>query len=155
MVLKYLARYTHRVAISNRRLIDMKDGKVRFQYKDYADGGRQKALTLEASEFIRRFLLHVLPSGFMRIRHYGFLANRFRQEKLQLCRQLLGVSPGDDAQQQESPSENLPEEENSERRCPVCGKGSMVIVETFLVGEHQAFDRIFNLSRAPPLRQTG
>ena len=83
------------MAISNRRLQDMKDGKVRFRYKDYADSGKQKVMTLDATEFIRRFLLHVLPNGFMHIRHYGFLANRFRQRKLALCRQLLGV--GEDA----------------------------------------------------------
>ena len=81
-VLKYLARYTHRVAISNQRIVSLEDGRVCFRYKDYARGNRQKMMTLQAKEFIRRFLLHVLPSGFMRIRYYGFLANRHRQEKL-------------------------------------------------------------------------
>ena len=81
-VLKYLARYTHRVAISNRRLVALEDGKVRFRWKDYAHGGREKTMTLDASEFLRRFLLHVLPSGFVRIRHYGFLSNRLRHEKV-------------------------------------------------------------------------
>ena len=90
-VLKYLARYTHRVAISNRRLVALEDGEVTFHWKDYAHGGGQKTMTLKATEFIRRFLLHVLPSGFVRIRHYGFLANRVCQEKLALCRALLGV----------------------------------------------------------------
>ena len=75
-VLKYLARYTHRVAISNRRLIDYRDGKVTFRYKDYAHQGTQRMMTLTAAEFIRRFLLHVLPDGFMRVSHYGILANR-------------------------------------------------------------------------------
>ena len=89
-VLKYLARYTHRVAISNRRLVALEDGEVTFHWKDYAHGGGQKTMTLKATEFIRRFLLHVLPSGFVRIRHYGFLANRVCQEKLALCRALLG-----------------------------------------------------------------
>ena len=79
-VLKYLARYTHRVAISNRRLISMADGRVTFEWKDYADGNQTKTMTLEAVEFIRRFLLHVLPSGFVHIRHFGFLANRNRKE---------------------------------------------------------------------------
>ncbi|MCX7424969.1 MAG: transposase [Planctomycetia bacterium] len=88
-VLKYLARHTHRVAISNKRVLDLRDGQVRFQYKDYADGNKTKAMTLDAVEFIRRFLMHVLPSGFMRIRHYGFLGNRHRQAKLKLCRRLL------------------------------------------------------------------
>jgi hypothetical protein len=90
-VLKYLARYTHRVAISNRRLVALEDGEVKFHWKDYAHGGGQKPMTLKATEFIRRFLLHVLPSGFVRIRHYGFLANRVCREKLALCRALLGV----------------------------------------------------------------
>ena len=90
-VLKYLARYTHRVAISNQRLVALEDGEVTFHWKDYAHGGGQKTMTLKAIEFIRRFLLHVLPSGFVRIRHYGFLANRVCQEKLALCRALLGV----------------------------------------------------------------
>ena len=85
-VLKYLARYTHRVAISNRRLVALEDGAVKFHWKDYAHGGGQKTMTLKATEFIRRFLLHVLPSGFVRIRHYGFLANRVCREKLALCR---------------------------------------------------------------------
>jgi Putative transposase/Transposase zinc-binding domain len=85
-VLKYLARYTHRVAISNRRLLSMEDGRVTFEYKDYADGNQTKILTLEATEFIRRFLLHILPTGFVRIRQFGFLANRARGKKLALCR---------------------------------------------------------------------
>ena len=88
-VLKYLARYTHRVAISNRRLLSMEDGRVSFEYKDYADGNKMKVMTLEATEFIRRFLLHILPSGFVRIRQFGFLANRARGKKLALCRTLL------------------------------------------------------------------
>src|SRR5206468_2709667 len=82
----YLARYTHRVAISNYRLIGIEDGKVHFYWKDYADGNRQKTMALDGVEFIRRFLLHVVPSGFMRIRHFGFLAHGHRTEKLELCR---------------------------------------------------------------------
>jgi Putative transposase/Transposase zinc-binding domain len=89
-VLKYLARYTHRVAISNRRLLSMEDGRVTFEYKDYADGNQTKILTLEATEFIRRFLLHILPTGFVRIRQFGFLANRARGKKLALCRTIPG-----------------------------------------------------------------
>ena len=85
-VLKYLARYTHRVAISNRRLVALEDGEVRFHGKDYAHGGAQKTMTRKATEFIRRFLLHVLPAGFVRIRHYGFLANRLCQDQLARCR---------------------------------------------------------------------
>jgi hypothetical protein len=91
-VLKYLARYTHRVAISNQRLIALRDGRVTFSYQDYADGRKIKAMTLESVEFIRRFLLHVLPAGFVRIRYYGFLANRDRQQHLAECRRLLGVN---------------------------------------------------------------
>jgi Putative transposase/Transposase zinc-binding domain len=91
MVLKYLARYTHRVAISNRRLVQLADGKVTFRYKDYAADQRSKTLTLDAVTFLRRFLCHVLPSGFVRLRHYGLLANRHRAAKLQISRRLLWV----------------------------------------------------------------
>jgi hypothetical protein len=90
-VLKYLARYTHRVAISNSRLVKLEAGRVTFRYKDYADAQQHKTMTLDAVEFLRRFLQHVLPRGFLKIRHYGLLANRQRQEKLQRCRQLLLV----------------------------------------------------------------
>ena len=92
-VLKYVARYTHRVAISNDRLLGLDDGKVQFRWKDYRDNSRHKTMTLAAEKFIRRFLLHVLPEGFQRIRYYGFLANRYRAEKLALCRQLLQTPP--------------------------------------------------------------
>src|SRR5208283_3004945 len=90
-VLNYLGRYTHRVAISNNRLLDIEHGQVSLHWKDYRHGDRQKTMTLQADEFIRRFLLHVLPDGFPRIRHYGFLGHRYRQAKLVLCRQLLGA----------------------------------------------------------------
>lgn len=92
-VLRYLGRYTHRVAISNHRLLAFDGEHVRFRWKDYAHGGAQKEMTLSATEFLRRFFLHVLPKGFVRIRHFGFLANRFRTRSLALCRQLLDVSP--------------------------------------------------------------
>src|SRR4029450_9435924 len=88
-VLKYLARYTHRVAITNRRLLALEEGRVPFRWKDYAHGNRQRLMTLDAVEFIRRFLLHILPAGFQRLRHYGLLANRGRQAKLERCRVLL------------------------------------------------------------------
>ena len=88
-VLKYLARYTHRVALSNHRLVRLHDGRVTFRYKDYADDARDKLLTLDAVEFLRRFVQHVVPRGFVKIRHYGLLANRSRQAKLTVCRQLL------------------------------------------------------------------
>ena len=90
-VLKYLARYTHRVAISNGRLIEMQDRQVTFRWRDSADGNKQKLLTLDAVEFIHRFMLHILPAGFVKIRHFGFLANSNRREALRLCRALLGV----------------------------------------------------------------
>ena len=91
-VLDYLARYTHRIAISNHRLLSMENGEVAFTYKDYKTGVPNKTMSLDAHEFIRRFLLHVLPAGFQRIRYYGFLANRHRADQLALCRRLLGAS---------------------------------------------------------------
>jgi hypothetical protein len=97
-VLKYLARYTHRVAISNSRLVSLENGHVTFHWKDYADQNRAKTMTLDAVEFMRRFLLHVLPRGFVRIRLFGYLANRVRKQKLELCRCLMNAqavtSPG-------------------------------------------------------------
>src|SRR5580704_14796674 len=92
-VVDYVGRYTHRVAISNYRIVDIEDGRVRFNWRDYRDNNQQKTMTLSADEFIRRFLLHVLPSGFHRIRYYGFLGNRHRKKKLEHCRQLLGMVP--------------------------------------------------------------
>ena len=86
-VLDYVGRYTHRVAISNNRLIDIDNDRVQFHWKDYRDNSKIKIMDLEADEFIRRFLLHVLPEGFQRVRYYGFLANRDRRKKLALCRQ--------------------------------------------------------------------
>jgi hypothetical protein len=88
-VLRYLARYTYRVAITIRRLLTLEEGKVSFRWKDYRHASRQRTMTLDAVEFLRRFLLHVLPRGFQRVRHYGFLANGVRQEKLVRCRQFL------------------------------------------------------------------
>ena len=91
-MLAYLSRYTHRVAISNRRLVALGDTHVAFRWRDYAHGGVQKVMHLEAHEFIRRFLLHVLPDGFQRIRHYGFLANGHRRAKVALIRPLLDAA---------------------------------------------------------------
>ena len=84
-VLPYVGRYTHRVAISNDRLLQMEDGQVRFRWKEYRDGNQQKTMTLPAAEFLRRFLLHVLPDRFQRIRYYGLLGNRYREQKLARC----------------------------------------------------------------------
>jgi len=134
-VLKYLARYTHRVAISNHRLVGMKDGRVRFRYKDYARGGKRRTMELEATEFLRRFLLHVLPTGFVRIRHYGLLSNRYRREKLAVCRKLLGAAASPEVMTPEAPSLATPPslevgvtETRCATLCPKCGVGQMVII---------------------------
>jgi len=130
-VLKYLARYTHRVAIANQRLVKVEAGQVFFRWKDYAHGNQPKVMALEAVEFIRRFLLHVVPSGFVRIRHYGLLANRARAANLARCRVLLGLGPGGTAgggaPRPQAPPSN-PEEAGTRTRCPLCGQGQMVIV---------------------------
>ena len=89
-VLQYLGRYTHRIAISNNRILNIQNGNVSFLWRDYADQNRQKTMTLKADEFIRRFLLHVLPSRYVRIRHFGLLANRNRKDNIALCRKILG-----------------------------------------------------------------
>jgi len=123
-VLKYLARYTHRVAISNSRLVALENGKVTFRWKDYADHSRTKLMTLDAVEFIRRFLLHVVPSGFVRIRHCGILANRVREANLARCRQLMSATPPV-ATASDGTIDGGP------RRCDACGKGVMVIIERF------------------------
>ena len=102
-VLQYLGRYTHRVAISNHRLVSFADGKVTFRWRDSAHNNEQKLLTLSLDEFLRRFLLHVLPQGFVRIRNFGFLANRRRATRLPLCFHLLGAQPDPSAQQDASP----------------------------------------------------
>jgi hypothetical protein len=129
-VLKYLARYTHRVAISNRRLLAMADGRVTFEWKDYAASGESKTMTLEAVEFIRRFLLHVLPSGFVHIRHFGFLANRKRKEKLALSRALLSDRRMLTAAGTDSPRNriSIPDEQLA-RRCPVCKTGHLIVIQ--------------------------
>jgi hypothetical protein len=124
-VLAYLARYTHRVAIANRRLIAFDGSHVTFRYKDYRRDGaeRQRVMTLEADEFIRRFLLHVLPRGFHRIRHYGLLAGSARKAGLALARKLLAVAP--------EPEDDTPEDPVDPRPpCPCCG-GHMIIIEVF------------------------
>ena len=89
-VLEYIGRYTHRVAISNNRIVDVQDGKITFTYRDRKNNNTLRIKTLEAGEFIRRFLLHVLPDGFMKIRHFGFLSNRRKKANVQLCRELIG-----------------------------------------------------------------
>jgi hypothetical protein len=131
-VLDYLGRYTHRVAISNNRLLGMDHEQITFRWKNYRQHNKHKRMTLTPTEFMRRFLLHVLPRGFQRIRHFGFLGNRYRQTKLAVCRDLLAMIP------------NLPVlparidyrdrykqlTGKSLRVCPVCTQGHMIRVET-------------------------
>ena len=136
-VLDYVGRYTHRVAISNNRLLDIAEGQVSFRYKDYRHDAQSKTMTLDAEEFIRRFLLHVLPAGFQRIRYYGFLGNRYRKEKLAHCRHLLGI-PADEVEG--PPKGTAPDYRDryealtgvSLRRCPVCHEGCMHVIEILL-----------------------
>jgi hypothetical protein len=125
-VLAYLSRYTHRVAISNRRLIAADERAVTFKVKDYRiEGpGRYTTMTLETPEFIRRFLIHVLPKGLHRIRHYGLFANGTRLENVERARQLLAASP---------PTHPAAEPTTSAYACPCCG-GRMLIIETFEAG---------------------
>lgn len=137
-VLKYLARYTHRVAISNHRLVGMDAETVSFRWKDYADGNTPKTMTVDGVEFVRRFLQHVLPSGFVRIRHFGFLANRCRDEKLARCRTLLGASPPATPPDESARGSCAGAADGDRgtraatdprRLCPVCGVGRMALVE--------------------------
>src|SRR5271155_482919 len=132
-VLDYVGRYTHRVAISNNRLVSMQDGQVRFRWKDYRDGNRQKTMSLQAGEFIRRFLIHVLPDGFHRIRYYGFLGNCHRTRKLERCRALLRMAP---AAPVEPPGDYRERFEaltgQSLRQCPHCHTGTMVVIDSIM-----------------------
>jgi len=128
-----LGRYTHRVAIANHRLVSMENGMVSFRWKDYRHPNKQKLMILPAEEFIRRFLLHALPSGFQRIRHYGWLGNRHRAAKLALCRRLLALSPAPrivPAQRTDYRAQYEHLTGQSLVRCPVCSQGRMVRVET-------------------------
>jgi predicted Zn-ribbon and HTH transcriptional regulator len=123
-VLQYLARYTHRVAISNHRILSVTQSEVRFRWKDYANHNKKRTMTLTGEEFLRRFLQHVLPKGFPRIRYFGWLANRKRRKLLQLCR-LLAKAP--------KPTPSAPEQQVPQR-CPKC-QGTMRIVERFTAGQ--------------------
>ena len=123
-VLKYLSRYTHRIAISNHRLVSMDDRTVSFRCKDYAHGGQPRIMTLEGPEFLRRFLMHIVPPGFMRIRHFGLLANRCRGRDLQCCRHLLAVRAVDVLQAQTPGLSADPIDDG--HRCPICRQGRMV-----------------------------
>jgi hypothetical protein len=131
-VLDYVGRYTHRVAISNNRLLDIENNQICFQWKDYRNDGQIKTMTLSADEFIRRFLLHVLPDGFQRIRYYGFLGNRYRKEKLDQCRRLLGMpTPTEPPPPTEKDYRDRYEEltGNSLHQCPQCKQGRMLVIE--------------------------
>jgi hypothetical protein len=143
-VLEYLGRYTHRVAIANSRLVEFDNGEVAFQWKDYRLESRHKVMRLQADEFVRRFLLHVLPPGFQRIRHYGLLANRTRDAKLAQCRQLLD-SPAPASAATEEPEDYRDRYERltgvSLWDCPLCKHGRMICIETWLPG---------SMPRGPP-----
>src|SRR5467141_3366437 len=131
-VLQYLGRYTHRVAISNHRLVSFTDGKVTFRWRDSAHNYEQKLLTVSLDEFLRRFLLHLLPKGFVRIRHFGFLANRRRATLLPLCFQLLGaVQPS-----QTDPEASPAQEPSPLWLCPKCG-GRMVVIDRLTAAQIQ------------------
>jgi len=143
-VLEYLGRYTHRVAISNNRLLDFTDGTVAFEWKDYRHDARHKVMHLDAQEFVRRFLPHVLPTGFQRIRHDGLLANCHRQAKLEQTRKLL-AAPAPVAELRAEPLDYRDRSERltgvSLRDCPHCHQGDLVWIESFLPG---------TLPRGPP-----
>ena len=135
-----LARYTHRVAISNRRIVAIEDGRVSFRYRDSAHENQTRTMSLEGTEFLRRFLLHVVPKGFTRVRHFGFLANRVRKAKLAKCRALLGAAavslpalPDDDdvtLDRVEGDIASTAEPPRSPRLCPTCGVGLLVLIAT-------------------------
>jgi hypothetical protein len=138
-VLEYVGRYTHRVAIANQRLLDMDDGHVRFRYKNYRADPSQapQTMTLDALEFIRRFLLHVLPTGFHRMRYYGLLGNRHRTENLARCRHLLGTTSAQPISRETVPPRDYRDRYESLtgvslRTCPVCRDGHMIVTECLL-----------------------
>jgi hypothetical protein len=139
-VLDYVGRYTHRVAISNNRLLDISEGEVTFRYKDYRHDAQQKTMTLEAEEFIRRFLLHVLPEGFQRIRYYGFLANRYREQKLARCRELLDMPAPEPPASELSKDYRQRYEQltgSSLWECPVCHQGRMLLTQILPRSPHR------------------
>ena len=130
-VLEYLGRYTHRIAISNHRIVKLEDDKVSFKWRDYADNNERKIMTLGADEFIRRFLLHVLPDRFVKIRHYGLLGNRCRKKKLDRCRELLACAdPKKTEEKGETWQETLLRLAGVDvSKCPSCGERTMRTVE--------------------------
>src|SRR5271167_382829 len=140
-VLQYLGRYTHRVAISNHRLVSLADGQVTFRWRDSADHNQQKLMTVSLDEFLRRFLLHLLPKGFVRIRHFGFLANCRRSTLLPLCFVALGIVPA-----QIEPATSTTQESDPLWLCPKCG-GPMAVIERLTAAQLQ-------LRSPPPLVTT-
>jgi len=136
--LRYLGCYTHRVAISNHRLVSLADGRVTFRWRDSAHKNKKRMMSLPVEEFLRRFLLHVLPPGFVRIRHFGIFAHRRRRVLLPVCRQLLRAAPAPDAP--------APDAARPAWTCPQCG-GPMVPIERLTRGQA--------LLRAPPTLQPG
>ena len=128
-VLDYLGRYTHRVALSNERILSVQNGQVTLSYRDRKDGNRKTTIPLDAQEFIRRFLLHVLPDGFMRIRHFGFLANRSKKQALAQCRRLLKIEAALPQTPKESAKDLLLRITGIDlSRCPSCHRGTMIVV---------------------------
>ncbi len=140
-VLTYVGRYTHRIAISNSRLVAIDNGEVRFRWKNYRQDGHHGTMTLAADEFIRRFLIHVLPAGFHRIRYFGFLCNRQRQSKLAQCRELLGMERDEAAAPTLRPDYralHLSLTGTSLTLCPACRHGTMVVIEVLVqAGKHR------------------
>jgi hypothetical protein len=139
-VLQYLGRYTHRVAISNHRLVSLVDGQVTFRWRDSAHNNQQRLMSVSLDEFLRRFLLHLLPKGFVRIRHFGFLANRRRSTLLPLCFAALGTVPS-----QIEPETSTTQESDPLWLCPKCG-GPMAVIERLTAAQLQL--------RSPPLLVT-
>jgi hypothetical protein len=153
-VLDYLGRYTHRVAISNHRLVSLAECKVTFSWRDYRHGNRQSSLTVSTDEFIRRFLLHTLPRGFQRLRHFGLLSNRHRVDKLQRCRQLLGVAPDTASNAslvQPGDYQVLYQSltGTSLTTCPACQRGQMRCTELIAPLIHMVQARTLPEARAP------
>jgi hypothetical protein len=134
-VLRYLGRYTHRVAISNHRIVSFDGERVTFRYKDYTHGGKHRVMSLNAVEFLRRFFLHVLPKGFVRIRHFGFLANRWRTARLAICRSVLGCATSTSAVRR------TPTQGPTSWQCPKC-RTPMIVVQRFTAAE-LSFRRAF------------
>jgi hypothetical protein len=138
-VLRYLGRYTHRVAISNHRIVSFDGERVTFRYKDHAHGGKHRVMTLTAMEFLRRFFLHVLPKGFVRIRHFGFLANRWRTARLATCREFLGCSTS------AAPTGRTQAQVPTSWQCPQCCT-RMLVVQRFTAAELSSRRAFFDSS---------